>query len=92
MSCGCNKPKENIVQKTIKLSETSNPVQNVVPEPRHQSHILSDTDPLYLQRVEICNTCSYRDPAKERCMACGCFIKAKARLTLSKCPLSEPRW
>jgi len=92
MGCGCNKNKEVKVQTTTKLAETSHKVINTVPEPRHQSHILSDTDPLYLERVEICNTCDYRDPAKERCMACGCFIKAKARLTLSKCPLSEPRW
>jgi len=92
MGCGCNKSKENIVKTTSKLAETSQPVINTVPEPRHQSHVLSDTDPLYLQRVEICNTCDYRDKAKERCMACGCFIKAKARLTLSKCPLPQPRW
>lgn len=92
MGCGCNKKKEPTVQSTTKLSESSIQVQSSSPEPRHQSHILSDTDPLYLQRVEICNSCDYRDPAKERCMACGCFIKAKARLTLSNCPLSQPRW
>jgi hypothetical protein len=92
MGCGCNKSKDQQVEKTVKLSETSNLVQTTDPEVRHQSHILSDTDPLYLKRVEICNTCNYRDPIKERCMSCGCFIKAKARLALSKCPLSEPRW
>jgi len=92
MGCGCNKKKETQVQTISTLSETSHPVINTVHEPIHQSHVLSDTDPLYLQRIEICNICDYRDKAKERCMTCGCFIKAKARLTLSKCPLPEPRW
>jgi hypothetical protein len=92
MGCGCNKSKENTIKSTTKLSETTQSITTSVSETKHQSHILSDTDPLYLQRVEICTSCEYRDPAKERCMACGCFIKAKARLTLTKCPLSEPRW
>ena len=92
MGCGCNKKKETQVQTISTLSENSNIEENIIPEPRHQSHVLSDTDPLYLQRVEICSTCDYKAKAKERCMACGCFIKAKTRLTLSKCPLPDPRW
>jgi hypothetical protein len=92
MGCGCNKSKEKIIQTSSKLIETSTLEENKISETKHQSHVLSDTDPLYLKRVEICSTCDYRDKVKERCMACGCFIKAKTRLTLSKCPLSEPRW
>jgi hypothetical protein len=81
MGCGCKKNKKTQIQSPV-----------VTEVPNGASTILSETEPLYLKRIEICNSCNYRDAEAERCMACGCFIKAKARIMLSRCPLDEPRW
>lgn len=83
MGCGCKKNK--------KTTQIQAPVVQETTENKFAS-ILSETEPLYLKRIEICNSCNYRDAEKDRCMACGCFIKAKARITLARCPLDEPRW
>lgn len=89
MGCNCNKKQS--ISANLTESKTINSEGTEKSQP-FQQHILADTDALYLERVEICNSCEYRDSIKERCMKCGCFIKAKARLRLSHCPLPEPRW
>jgi hypothetical protein len=88
MGCNCNK--KQILTSSTEIN-SSKKVEETKSQP-FQPHILPDTDSVYLQRVEICNSCEYRDSVKERCMKCGCFIKAKARLRQSHCPLPEPRW
>jgi hypothetical protein len=92
MGCNCNKQKTTLITSTNSSVQSQTIQQEEKKSERIQSHILSDTDPLYLQRVDICNSCEYRDAVKERCMKCGCFIKAKSRLRFSSCPLPEPRW
>ena len=86
MGCGCKKNKK-VQTETISSTPTGTiTVSDGTPA------ILSDTEPLYLQRIEICNSCHYRDVERDVCAACGCFIKAKARLTIARCPLDQPRW
>lgn len=86
MGCNCKKNKANRTQSVSSAPSGVTQVTEGMP------HILSETEPLYLQRIEICNSCHYRDVERDVCSACGCFIKAKARLTLAKCPLEQPRW
>jgi hypothetical protein len=93
MGCGCSKKKKNVFVNAIKtLTGQSSTQTTSEPNDVSSFDILSETDPLYLQRVSICNSCEFKDAEKEKCGACGCFIKAKARLSLSKCPLEQPRW
>jgi len=91
MGCNCSKRKKNIFVNAINTL-TGKSESNAEPSDVSSFDILSEDNPLYLQRVSICNSCEFRDAEKEKCSACGCFIKAKARLTTSKCPLEQPRW
>ena len=44
-------------------------------------------DVAYRKRLEICRTC---DRLKgDRCTACGCWIKAKARGRIFRCPIGQ---
>ena len=94
MGCNCSKRKKNIfvnaINSLIGNSETS--TESSESSDVSSFDILAEDNPLYLQRISICNSCEYRDVEKEKCSACGCFIKAKARLFVSKCPLEQPRW
>ena len=38
-------------------------------------------------KAEICNSCSKRNVGI--CTECGCFIEAKIRMPMSKCPLKK---
>ena len=91
MGCNCSKRKKNIFVNAI---NTLTGKQESTGESSDVSSfdILAEDNSLYLQRISICNSCEYRDVEKEKCSACGCFIKAKARLSVSKCPLEQPRW
>jgi hypothetical protein len=43
---------------------------------------------LYEERINICKECpSFTD--SERCVECGCFMKAKAGIMEAKCPLNK---
>jgi hypothetical protein len=39
-------------------------------------------------RLSICNSCEFM--FENRCLKCGCFLQAKARLATSRCP--EGKW
>jgi len=39
-------------------------------------------------RLSICNSCEFM--SGNRCLKCGCFLQAKARLATSRCP--EDKW
>lgn len=94
MGCNCSKKKKNIFVNAINTLTGKSNQTETASEPTDVSSfdILSEENPLYIQRVSICNSCEYRDAERDRCSACGCFIKAKARLSTSKCPLEQPRW
>jgi hypothetical protein len=38
-------------------------------------------------RLNVCSSCEFM--SENRCLKCGCFIKAKARLATSKCPIDK---
>ncbi len=88
MGCGCgNKNKTAAVVQAPAQTSAVEVTKNI-----RQSHVYDETDPIYLQRLDVCNSCEFRDAVQERCKACGCFLKAKARLVSAKCPLPEPKW
>ena len=37
----------------------------------------------------ICKACDKYDKGDHRCMACGCFLNAKARFGHERCPLDK---
>ena len=44
---------------------------------------------IYWRRIEICKSCSSCDQRLKRCMECGCFIPAKAKIAVEACPLGK---
>lgn len=89
MGCNCgNKAK---VQTTVDAkASTSEPTP--ISKTLKQSHVYDETDPAYINRVDICTGCEFFNADNQRCMACGCFVKAKARIINASCPLPEPKW
>lgn len=75
---GCNCKKKNIVSRTVeaikeKISET----------------IVSDQ--IFNERMNTCQKCTFysSDGMSPRCLQCGCFLDAKARLIEAKCPINK---
>jgi len=76
MGCNCNK--KNIVSRTIEtIKEKIN--ETIV------------TDEAFNQRINICQKCTFysADGMSPRCLQCGCFLDAKARLSDAKCPIDK---
>ena len=44
---------------------------------------------IYWQRIEICKACPSCDQGQKRCMECGCFMPAKAKIVVEACPLGK---
>lgn len=38
------------------------------------------------QRLEICLSCEELDPESEQCRVCGCFVRGKTMVAVSRCP------
>jgi len=47
------------------------------------------SDEVYNQRMEICKQCKSYCESEERCMECGCYLPAKAKVILDSCPLQK---
>lgn len=47
------------------------------------------SDEHYQKRTSICKSCPKFDDSEKRCMECGCFIPAKAKIILDSCPLNK---
>jgi hypothetical protein len=45
---------------------------------------------LQKERVAICNSCEYLFTPTRNCKACGCFVDAKTRIQMAKCP--KDKW
>jgi len=75
---GCNCKKKNLVSTVI------DKVQQSI------SSITVD-DSVYNERLNTCQRCSFysAESLPARCLQCGCFLDAKAKLTDSKCPLDK---
>ena len=41
------------------------------------------------KRLEICKECEYYTQSTSKCAKCGCFMKAKALLKNSECPIEK---
>ena len=41
------------------------------------------------RRLQICFECDSYEAESIRCRECGCHLKAKARLSVAKCPLEK---
>lgn len=75
---GCNCKKKGIVAKTV----------NVIKEKLSESLV---SDDVFDQRMNTCQKCTFysSDGMSPRCLQCGCFLDAKARLTEAKCPIGK---
>lgn len=41
------------------------------------------------KRLAICNDCDRFDKGASRCLECGCFMRIKAQMSSSSCPLGK---
>jgi hypothetical protein len=41
------------------------------------------------QRLSICNSCEFFNPALSQCKQCGCFLQIKTLWATEKCPLDK---
>ncbi len=46
-----------------------------------------EVEKVALERAKVCGTCP--ENKNGRCLACGCFLQAKARSPKSTCPLNK---
>jgi hypothetical protein len=66
-------------------AQASNLFQSVVAFVGDGCGIVDDAQ--YGQRLEICRTCDRL--SGNRCVACGCFIRVKARGRIFRCPIGK---
>jgi len=50
---------------------------------------LTVSDEQYHERTSICKSCPKFDDLENRCMECGCYIPAKAKMIIDSCPLDK---
>lgn len=76
MGCNC--------KKKSKITQMVEAVQEKVDE-------FTANNELFTQRINICEKCDYfsRATLAPRCLECGCFLDAKARLKDSECPIGK---
>tara|TARA_R100001509_G_C4759167_1_gene179087 strand:- start:184 stop:414 length:231 start_codon:yes stop_codon:yes gene_type:complete len=43
----------------------------------------------FAHRMSHCISCDHFNMVQKRCMKCGCFMKAKAKMDTAKCPLKK---
>jgi hypothetical protein len=47
------------------------------------------TEDIYIERINICNSCPFFRKEDKRCTKCGCFMEAKTRLKKTYCPVNK---
>lgn len=52
-----------------------------------REHIVSRE--VYKERLSICRSCEDYNKPLMTCKNCGCFMKLKARMTMSECPKNK---
>lgn len=75
---GCNCKKKNLVS-------------TVVDKVQEKISSITVSDAEFNERINICQKCTFYsdDAMSPRCLQCGCFLDAKARLSDAKCPLDK---
>ena len=76
MGCNCNK---------------KNLIATVVEKVQEKVSSVTVDDSVYTERMNTCQKCTFysANGMSPRCLQCGCFLDAKARLTDAKCPLDK---
>ena len=46
-------------------------------------------DPLALERLKICESCSFFQSDEQRCKMCGCLVKSMVNEELKTCPVGK---
>ena len=83
MGC-CGKTSYRITANQIRNLATT--VKDAVVEAARSGEVLTTKD-IETRRFNLCKHCPKLQG--ERCEACGCFIRAKVKLKVSKCPISK---
>ena len=75
---GCNCKKKNLVS-------------TVVEKVQEKITAITVSDSVYNDRLNTCQRCTFysAESMSPRCLQCGCFLDAKARLSDAKCPLEK---
>jgi hypothetical protein len=55
----------------------------------NQDKVLFVSDEVYKKRVLTCRECDKYDELNNRCIECGCYVPAKAKIILDSCPLNK---
>jgi hypothetical protein len=59
------------------------PLDMLNPNTKHASEELAD------QRFKLCQSCPEFISLTTQCKKCGCFMKAKTKLEMAKCPIGK---
>jgi hypothetical protein len=63
-------------------------VEQIVTDKAIESGLMTTAD-LSQKRLDICQECPKLFKPTGTCLACGCFVKAKTKLTKAACPLGK---
>lgn len=55
----------------------------------NQEKVLFVSDEVYKERIATCKGCDKYDEFENRCVECGCYVPAKAKIILDSCPLNK---
>lgn len=47
------------------------------------------SDAVFEERMAICGSCESFNLQEKRCLKCGCYMEAKAKMATTKCPLGK---
>lgn len=75
----------NPVKMLFDLSDTAVDVMNNYAS----KGILLTEEKKMLTRMQLCSICNSFDAKQARCKLCGCFMKVKVRLDVSRCPIGK---
>ena len=70
---------ETLKNKLDKLAKKTNQMTDQIIVSEHIRH----------DRLSICNLCEHRIESVNVCSKCGCFLPAKTKLAMSKCPIGK---